>query len=468
MKIENVNLFQLLNKLERNELKNFNKYLRSPYFNQRKDVVKLWNYLEKQLPNVPNRAQIFLKVYPDRDYDDQQFRLLISWLHKHLESFVRIEQYQKNAIQQDLDLLNFYYNKNYSKRFDTIRKRLKKKWKQLELFDSNYHYREFQLAAKHYRFALYQRRSNPSLLTKMTNHLDRFYIAEKLRHSCIATTQQLVFSGEYDFGLLKGVILQIEEHADYLSVPAISVYYYCFLMMRDIEDNSKFWKFKAELLEHHQSFSAAETKDLYLLAINFCLHKYNKGQSKFINSAMDFYRLGLEQNYFLDNDVLSRFTFRNIVTAGLITKQYQWVDDFIENYYVFLAEKYRQTSYNFSHARLAYERREYQQALSLLESTDYKDILINISAKTVMAKIYYQLDEFEALESHLHAMQTYIRRKEVGESYRKRYSNFTNFLQKIMMVNPFDRDAIQEVQNKLGTYKVIAERKWLKEVISNL
>lgn len=461
------NLFQLVLTLNRKEYNAFQKFIISPYFNQRKDVQKLWLILQQYLPTAPDPKTIYPDLYPDEPHNDQKMRLVMSYLYRQLEEFLLYEFYQRDKIQRDLDLLTIFRERQFPKRFKTISKRLIKKWNKEYIFDKNYYYQQYQFAHHHYLFNTSQKRTNPQQIQSVSDNLDTFFIAEKLRQSCIAVTHQSVFDANYDFGLLSKVLEQIEAQPAYLNISAIAVYYYCFLLLKSPAEEAHFIRFRDTIFQFSNDFSIAEMRDLYILAINFCSRRYNRGQVEYIHSAMTFYQKGLQEGYFFINGILSRFTFRNIVTVGLITKEYDWIENFIETYYPYLEKSFRTTSYNFSLARLAYERGQLQKALSLLQSTDYQDVLISLSAKTVMLKIFYQLDEWEVLESQLNAMQAYIRRKEVIGYHRENYMNLVRFLQKVIMVNPFDTEAVEALKVKLDSYQVIAERKWLQEVVKN-
>lgn len=453
--------------LDLKERNAFQKFLLSPYFNQREDLVKLWNLIKQHLPEPLSKEEIHRHLFGNTPFEDQRIRLLMSWLHQQLEQFLLLEQYQSDKIRCDLDRLAIYRKRKLAKRFKTVSKRIKNQWKKQSLYDRRYEYQKYLYAIQHYHLGNERKRLNPKLLQETSTQLDIFYIAEKLRISCTAISHLSVSNAKHDFGLTEKLIEKIQKEPIYLTYASIAVYYYCFLLLKYPEKEIHYDNFKKTILANDEFFTAKEMRDLYVSAINFCLYRYNKGETHYINELMVFYRSGLEKRYFLDNGTLSRFTFRNIVSTALVIEDYDWLEEFIEGYHSYLEEHFRMTSYKFSHARLAYARKQYEKALSLFESTDYQDVLINLSAKTVMAKIYYQLDEFIVLESHLSAMQSYIRRKEVSESYRKLYNNFVFYLQKIMLLNPYDQNAKKDLKEKIDNNKAIAERSWLQRIMGD-
>ena len=112
-------------------------------------------------------------------------------------------------------------------------------------------------------------------------------------------------------------------------------------------------------------------------------------------------------------------------------------------------------------ARLAYQEKDYEAAIDLLRDTDQKDLLINLYAKNLLLKIYYELGEFKLLDSFLDAFQIYLRRKKDIASHKKNYWNMIYYTQKLMKVNPFNAAAKSKLKARIEAEEVLLERKWL-------
>ena len=144
---------------------------------------------------------------------------------------------------------------------------------------------------------------------------------------------------------------------------------------------------------------------MYLFAINFFIRKLNQGGKKISHEILDLYKDGLEANYFLENGMLSRFTFNNIVAAGIFTEEFDWLEKFIETYSEKLETEYRDSTVSFNLARLEYKRENYGKAMLHLQKVDSKDLVNNLISKTLLMRIYYELEEYDSLFSHLDSFQ---------------------------------------------------------------
>ena len=88
-------------------------------------------------------------------------------------------------------------------------------------------------------------------------------------------------------------------------------------------------------------------------------------------------------------------------------------------------------------------------------------MLLNIAAKTIAMKIYYELDAFDLLSSHLDAMHIFLHRKKILASHKKNYLNTIKYLRKIIDLPLADRQKRLQLQEEISNVAIIAEKKWL-------
>jgi len=207
-----------------------------------------------------------------------------------------------------------------------------------------------------------------------------------------------------------------------------------------------------------------------LLAINFCINLINVGDEKFIREAFDLYKTGMEKGIFIEKGVLSRWTFKNVIFIALSLKEFEWAENFIRSHGTFLEEKHKESFIHFNLAKLFYEKEDYQSALDMLNNYDPKDILINIDAKLMLLKIYYELDELKALESLLESMRAYLQRKKkmVGAQHIHIYKNIIRYTKKLIKVNPYDKEQVAKLRHEIEVTNPLAEKKWLLKQVDGL
>jgi len=462
--MQNSRLFNLIKTLDNKEIKEIKQFLASPFFNRRVEVQQLFNYLSEYLTfhqYAPSKEKAFLKIKGKAiSYDDQQMRLWMSFLLKAIEKYLVHKAFFEEDIKTKTKLAEIYRQRNLPKHLEKSLRELATLQQKHPFRNAAYYNDDFQIQMEQYRFTSTNKRMSELNLQQMSDSLDIAYLSQKLRQSCLAISHQAVYKTEYHFGLLAEIIRYIEQE-DLLKIPVVAVYYYVFQTLAKPEEGEYFRTFKDILVEHGPMFPLEELGDLYILAINFCIRRYNKGDRRFLQEEFEIYQEGLKQQLFLKNNKLSRFTYRNVVTVGLVLEEFEWVEHFITAYKNLLDAAYQESMYSFSRACLEYSRKNYDAALQLLQKSPYKDLLLNLAAKTVMLKIFYELDELDLLDAHLEAMRTFIRRKKIMGYHQENYLKLISFTKKLMDCNPYDKGELSKLQKEIDATKSIAEKDWL-------
>ncbi len=177
------------------------------------------------------------------------------------------------------------------------------------------------------------------------------------------------------------------------------------------------------------------------------------------------YRSGLTANIFFVDGILSRWSYTNIVAIGLRLGELNWVKDFIEKYKIYLEIGFQESMYAYNLARFYFVKKEYKKAMSLLLQAELDDVLINVSGKVLLLKMYYELNEFDALESLLSSFKIYLRRNKVISYHKTHYMNIVNFTIELMKLNPYDKESRKRLREKIEGTKSLAEKEWLLEQV---
>ena len=91
---------------------------------------------------------------------------------------------------------------------------------------------------------------------------------------------------------------------------------------------------------------------------------------------------------------------------------------------------------------------------------EYDDVLQNLSAKTLQAKIYFDMHAWQALDSLLDSVSIYIRRKKVLGYHKENFSNTLRFMQRLMALPPGDRESKIQLKTDIENCKVLGEKAW--------
>lgn len=465
--MKNYKLYELFEALSNGELRRLRRFLQSPYFTARQDAWGAFEYLAQRRAAgrpLPERELLFQHTFPGQGYDEMKLRATMSDLQELIERFLLIEAQREDTFAAAMALADLYRRRGLERHFKWTMKKAGRQLQENPLRDPDYYEKrlDYQSAWLDYQSA--SSRTTELHLQEITDTLDVSYLLSKLRYACTQLTHSAVYQREYRFGILP-LALEEAERLGYLGIPAVAIYYHCYRFLSEGYSLPHFQRFRSLLLEHGPLLSLKELRGLYLLAINFCIRQMNSGSLDFAREGWTMYRQGLEQGVLLEDGRLSRFTFHNIAATGIRLGKLDEVERFIRDYESCLAEEYRSISVRFLRARLAFARGKLAEAAGLLKNADFKDLVNNLIAKSLLIKIYYQMEEYELLEAHLENLRSFLQRREFSDYHRRNYLNIIRFVQRLMALAPYDKKGRQKLERDILNAKVLTEREWLLEQV---
>jgi hypothetical protein len=463
-------LWETLSAFSKTELRDFDRFVRSPYFNQKAACTLLFEHLytclrEKQ---VPEPTGAFAAVWPEDGYNDQKMRLLNSDLLRLTEEFQTAQVVLAQQNRRAIALSAQYRQRNLAKHHRIALREARQAlsaytWRNAEYFDEL-----GELEMEQYRFAASVKRFEEFNLQEISDLMDVAFIARKLRHACFTLSHQAVFKKQYHLGMLESVLQHIErEAATLLHYPAVALYYHACRFLAGQNGELHFEQFRLLLTETAHLFPEDEIRALYLLAINFGVKKSNEYGQAWLRATFELYKEGLARRLLLENGFLSRFAYNNIVGIAMRLGEADWAESFLLTYKPLLERRYREASFSLNSARVAYMRQRYGLALQYLQNADYKDFINSMNAKILQMKIYYETDEVELLISHLDSLQNYIRRQGPVGYHRENYLRIVRYVRQLVRTAPATRKSLSQLEQKIQSESILlTEKEWLLRCIA--
>lgn len=455
-------LFQTLNAKEKRELK---KFLRSPFHNQREDVIQLFDYLLKyDIQTAAHRwkkEQIFTFLFPKTPFDRQQLYHLFSFLKKLIEEYLVYADFKKSTTQKELKMAQIYRKRGLHRPFQENIKNVENRLSKQPLKDANFHYEAFQLFYEKAEFDSEQSRTEVGNLQRMSDELSIYFISQKLRQACQILSYQSFSSIQQEEAFLQEILKYVEQKNYENEVPCIEVYYRYYKAFTQKEGGEIFQKLKSLVKKYHQEFPKQEMRNIYLMPINFGIKRFNQGEREYLQEVFELYQQGLEYDIFIENNRLSRFTYSNIALAGMGLKAFDWVEKFIHDYRQYLDVPYRENAFHFNLANLYFQQQDYQKTMNLLQKVEFDDVLYNLESRRMLLKVYYTLEETEALFSLLDSFKRFIHRQKKLGYHKESFLNLIRFTNRLLRLNFKEKKAMEKLRNDIENTPEVAEKKWL-------
>jgi len=465
-------LIRVCQTLDKKEIRDLRKWLQSPAHNQREDVVDLFEYLlqgdhlyhDKFLA----KPRVFQKIFPREEYDDARLRQTFHFTLKAIEEFLAYQNLQSDEINARLALAKTYRHKKLDKSYQKRMREVEKLQHKHPYRDEGFLITEYLLELERYEYLSKQQRTSDINLQELAQKQEHSFISGKLRVACYMLSHQRVFKTEYDFGLLDAILPYVAQREDLLEVPAIRVYYYCYLAFTDRTEESHFQNFKEAIFRFVDCFTKTEIRDLYLLAVNYCISKSNAGIPGYMQEAFELFKNGIAKEVFIQNGILDFRTFRNVSGIAINLKEFDYAEQFIEKYQHYLPTKYQGDFVKFTSAQLYWKKGDNDQARHIVLQISADDPLMNLNARWMLIAIYYEESEFELLENLLDNMTSYINRKKVLGYHKTAYTNLIRYTRKLIRVNPFDKESKEKLRQEITAADPLNAKDWFLRQLDEL
>lgn len=463
-------LYQTLDLLSIHERNDLAKFIASPYFNVNERISSLYSIVDNHLRKNPDeelsRSNVWKQINGS-PYSDVKFRKLCSDALKLVEKWLAQKDFESHPYYQNTHLLNTLSQKKITHLYSSSLSKAERDGKQQLAKSSFFH---------HYNYALFKNKYN--LTTEFTKkklksfdeqkkdiesllyNLDLFYITEKLRFYCtILSWKRLT---KYDATiLLAQEVIQTVENENLIQHPSIGVYYHIMKSMLEPEDTSHYYKIKEYIEQHIDIFPPDEVRDIYDSTVSYCIQRVNKGFFDFQQEVLAIYQSSLQTEALFVDGYLSPTTYRNIVFFALRVGDFVFAQQFCNDYVSKLRHEHQRNAKTFSLARIEMYKKDYSQVINLLQQLDYEDIWYNLNAKTLLIASYYELDEFDALESLLNSFKVFIsREKSIPEKRKRNYLNLIRYTNQLIKILPSETSKLKKLYDTVQSESLVS-KPWL-------
>ncbi|MCB0527880.1 MAG: hypothetical protein KDC65_05345 [Saprospiraceae bacterium] len=459
-------LIELFRSLTTRQRSRFGEFLESPYFNKSGDCIRLYRHIQKYAPDFTHaqlsKKAVLKKLDSEKPPDEKTLAYLAGKLMQLAETFLTIEAMLSDEWRRQMTLVRQYRELNLARHYRSARADMEKYLEKLPHRNIDF-YRE-QLFAER---LLYdhsdrnQRGFNEQLQTS-ADALDIYYIAEKLRYACEMLNYEAVLNIHYRIAYLEDVLNWSAGEA-YAQVPPIQVYRCLVLMLRSPEEPALFEKARELIAKTEQHFSDAERKQFYTLLLNYCTRRINRfGDARFLKEHLEINKLLLQNGLMLEDGHIPPWDYTNIVAAGIKTEQAEWTRQFIETYRSKLPAQYADNTYRYNLAQYHYFMKNYGDAQHSLLQVETSDVLLNVTVRSLLIKIYCETEQDELLHSYLEATRIFLHRNQLLDPQLKRQmQKFVEFTAKFGKVMPGDRERFHELLAQLPPASEMMHREWL-------
>lgn len=461
--MENNKLTGILQTFSRKENTDFCKYLDADFFCINIKVRKLYrillNYYPRYNDSHLNKENIYVLLFGKEKYNDKKIRYLLTDLTRHAENFLSYKCYE-NDFQQKKVLLARELSKRdcekaYFHHYNEILN------PQTKVRDASFYFNRYLAELDHLIYEIpRQKRKAQLTVASVVSDLDKFYIARKLQLCCEIFNVKNVMQFEHNVFLLDELLAYLNKNK-MEEVPVIGIYYQILMTLFYSDDEQHFLKLQVSLVQQEEKITSDELRDIYQYVLNYCIKKINLGNLEYQNKLFDTYKTILNNKVIFVDNYLSQWDFKNICTISFRLKEFVWAGQFIDQYHQFIKTADRENAFTYNKAYLHFHKGEFNISLGLLQQVNFTDLYYQIDTRAMLLKIYFELNDHEALRYHLQAFKIFLNRNKLISVYQRTiYSNLVKFTTKLI-ANQTRKAKLQILQKEIKETPSTADQQWL-------
>ena len=464
-------------------MKEFEKFISSPFFNKGRNYVPFFRQLKRFYPGFDNEKMtpeyIYAKMYPGKKFNKQILWNMTSRMLAMAEDFLMHVSLRKNKFVREQQIAEEFLERKLS---DYQNKKVSDMEAALEKtgFGSYYFRNEAQLANA--RIANLYLEDTQHLIYKHLINKGEYVIMNFMKEisDIIAAMEASsnMYSNELEtnlpFKFVKG--LQLEKVIDYAYsnnfkyAPIFEMYYLSIMIVLEFEKPEYFFKLKKLFEENYNSFAQEEKYEWIIGLTNYCVEKINTGNHEFRKTIFELDKFKLREGIVFPSRFMSKTLYLQILGNALAVKETQWAKEYIEKYIPRLKPSYQKPMQALSYACMNYLVKDYDKVLEYLGKVKFVDAIDKVYVKSIYIRTFYDLGEFEIFLNQIDSMKHFLNKnKMLGDYFKRTYSKTLNYLTKLLQVREKnDYIEAEMLENTIKGEKQIQMSEWMLEKIAEI
>jgi hypothetical protein len=423
-----------------------------------------------------NRENLFNELYPGKKYREGTIVNLLSGLYKLFEAYVAQELFEAESFTKERYLLKGLSSRKLDKfAFKNYRDTVNK-MEATAIRDADYFHSRHELEYQYMTFLSSNDRGYNNLgketIQNYNDKLIEYIIVWLLSvYAFMMNQKKYVRDDNFDLSFIELIFNYLNE-SSFQRVPTISIYFNLLKLINE-DDERHYFKLKELLSANPDILGSNERRNLYINMLNFCTFKTRvSGVNRFTEEAFKLLKFIIENKIYIteDNTKLDHILYLSTVETGLNVKEFDWVENFINQSREDLSDENKDNTYNLCYALFYFSRKNYGKSLDYLSKVQRMYAFFNLQINTLTLQNYYELNLYDNSFSLIDSYKHYLKENlEIPAFNRARTKDFLNTVNKLLKIkchklkfDPSEFDLSRE------EFKNILKKRWIIEKINEI
>jgi len=396
-------------------MKKFKDFVMSPYFNKNKNVIRLYEVLNKHHPDFDSKnftdENIYTAVFGKGEFEYFKIKNISSDLYNLAEEFLK---QVPNPATEFLGEFNLIVQLRLRKQFNLHKKMvlsLQEEFKKNKFKGSEFLYDNYLLTRENQLVDLFER---PSSVSGILSEFDSYY--EYFMFHLLQYYNLLIHIGKennvkIDIKMMDEVLTYLEKGPVSDHPTTLSYQYLILLKMKG--GDHYYFTLKDHYFNNFDKMNAADAYRAHMHMFGYCADMYNfKGDRRFVNEGYELYKHSY-LNGRVTSGVLLYPDFVNFIKVFSRASDTALARKFISDYSSQLPADQYDNSINFSIAYIYHHEGELKNALKYISMVNFPLAIMKVQVKILQVQLNFQLGYFEETRSLVDSFKKSLVKEEV-------------------------------------------------------
>lgn len=487
-------VIELLKTFSEEEIKRFEDYLESPFFNKSKILFLLFKAISKYHPNYNHpsieKEKLFKKIYPGKPYHEQNLRNRMTELSDMLKDFIVITHVKQNDISKKHTYIDELIRRKKFKLAEQSFKNLMQSLDETNMRDSDTFLHKLQTLERGSMIYLFNndKTNKPTEINiEKGEYLINYFIIYLMHvlHDLVngrkAAQMEKVVGAKDQFWIvdefmnnfnMKNFLEKLKD-INYKEYNILLIYYNMYLTFIN-EGEETYFKLKDSVFEEFDKYSKQEQFNFIASLLHMIYNSPTLRTNKFHKEGLEINKIALEKNiYFLDkyNARFPATLFWSITNNAMLANEIDWLEWFINEYAPKLRDEERESLYFLAMSKINFKRKEFQNCLECLTKIDVSILPVETeksNIKVVQLLCFYEesahVQVFSLIDTYRHFIKD---NKKLPELYKTRFKNFLKYFSIAARAKFDDKPVDYADYKELSENQHVIQKPWLIEKLKN-
>lgn len=467
-----IKLHALLSELSWEEMKDFDDFVSSPYFNKTKSCKIYFQIVKDHYPDFEiSDEEILQSIHPEQLPAPYFLRDIRSKLVKLLLHFLAIQNFEEGKANEMKFLTDALISRGW---FDMANKRIIQSEKEIEKTETiGFDAAEWSFRIQEAKLDLIVKSGAKDLdysYKKLLASLDQYFLARRFEILNTLQSFKQILTYEEEISAIPET-LALTGNNNGLGSPLVSLYHQLLKFQTQHATRQELSSYLTKYSIFEKTLSLEKRSNILIILANKFLADLREGVPESLEKAFLVYKKMYESHTYpaLGASVIN--IIRGTISAGARLGEIEWTKKYLNEVKDLIPQDQRESTLSYSYAQLSFHQGDWSTAKKHLLKVEFHSPQVKIAAQNILIKCYFETCETEPFFALIESMKRYLHRhKELAKSYRQGYINFLTLVRHLFdlkwnLGSHYDAAGIIEL---LEGYDTFFNRDWIKEKVDEI